>query len=129
MPLQKIGREYFTPGGCSAWNGRAIDAAAIDSLCNLTFLHFVRGGWYYATEIPFFDFLTALDGREDIGCWFNLNHTAETRKLWKPLNEPDLTQHILTNVWNPQTFRWDFIASRSIDEIFAGCKSRLIPSP
>lgn len=117
--------QYWTPGGCSAWNGRAFSGAAIDALCNFNFLHFGRSGWYYNKTIPWRDFFTWLENNEAPGCSFNTRQRGPNPDSWKPITPELFATQRIVYWWDSVTMKWDFGDGYTFDELQEGCKTTL----
>jgi hypothetical protein len=82
MPLTKVGRKYFTPSGCSAWNGRCFSGAAADFKCDVGFIAFRTSGWYLRKATPFWIMRDWFEHVEDPGCAWNSPQAAGFRAQW-----------------------------------------------
>jgi len=122
MALVKRDGKYWTPGGCSAWNGRTFSAAAIDSVCNYNFLAFTRSGWYYNKTIPWRDFFDWLQRNEDPGCSFNARQRGPNPDIWTPITFEEFQTMKIVYWWDANTTLWDFGEGYTFDEFLAGCK-------
>lgn len=125
MALLKRDGKYWTPGGCSAWNGRAISGAAIDGVCNYNFLLFTRSGWYYNKSIVWRDFFNWLENNENPGCGFNSDLHGPNPPVWKHIDDAVFRTMKIVYWWDYQTMQWTFGEGYTFDELLEGCKIEL----
>lgn len=85
MALVKANGQYWTPGGCSAWNGRCFSGAAHDFKCNIGYIAFTHSGWYRRPQTPLYILRDWFEFNEDPGCAWNGYLGPEFRAQWKPI--------------------------------------------
>lgn len=125
MALIKRDGKYWTPGGCSAWNGRTFNGAAIDSVCGFNFLSFTRSGWYVNQTIPWRDFFDWLTNNENPGCGFNHDLRLPNPPIWKPVAFEIFQTMKIVYWWDAETMQWTFGEGYTFDEYLAGCQITL----
>jgi len=122
MALTKRNGEYWTPNGCSAWNGRCFAAARHDAQCNVAFIQFTRSGWYRAEEIAFAVMVAMFEGNEDAGCDWNCSQNAAFKQKWSPVTDAAAASAKFDAEWNPADPFWTFTGNRNPSDPPPDCK-------
>lgn len=121
MPLTKVNGEYFTPGGCSAWNGRCFDGAKYDFKCAVAYILFKGYGWYRAENIPWNVMDDWFTHNEDPGCWWNSKERTEFRFLWERVNDGIVFLATSDLEWDAATLEWNRTFARNERDWFTPC--------
>lgn len=121
MPNYKLNGRYWTPGGCSAWNGRTFTGAAIDHLCDITYLYFRRSGWYESHQADKREVIRVFRDLEDPGCWWNAARNTGLWETFTPIDYRLFASRKQDEFWDIQTGKWMLGDERSVEEWLNGC--------
>ena len=120
MPLVKRDGQYWTPGGCSAWNGKCFTGAAVNTKCGGAAIAFAHGGWYVHRTMTYPFMHDWFYHKEDPGCAWN-GSSQSFRDGWKAVDDPTFRTLTWDVFWNPVSLEFENTYVRPPEDWFEPC--------